>query len=371
MYTLTLYALTSLGALLHSLTLAALPAMGTGAPEVLAAATQREDCQSCHARDRDARMEFPDGSSLSIYVDATAFGRSVHGERFECGDCHRDAAARPEADVRHGEVPHASAGEYRRARAALCRRCHAEHFEQLTDSIHFAAQTLGNPTAPTCVDCHGAHEIARPGQPRRAVADLCGQCHAKQAEAFTRSVHGKALLEGNLDVPACTDCHGAHAIADTRAATYHAASYTMCARCHGDGNLMAKYQLSENILTTYLEEFHGSSNHLYTQVGYLPERPVATCGDCHGYHDVQSLADARGGGAEAVQARAETMCRKCHESAPEGFSGAWLGHRLPSLEVAPLVWGITWGYRILIPLMILGLVLHILLHLWRLPVKGV
>lgn len=331
-----------------------------------ALADDPDTCVGCHASDPSARMEFPDGSSLPVYVDPTAFAHSVHAERFDCVDCHRDTTTWP-----HAALPHATAGDYRQDRTDICRRCHSEHVEQVEDSIHAKAKALGNPSAPTCVDCHGAHDVAPPGQPRRAVAELCGQCHVKQAEAFRLSVHGKGLSEGNLDVPACTDCHGAHAIADTRAAGYHAASYTMCARCHGDKKLMAKYELSEDILTTYLDDFHGSSNHLYTQVGYLPERPVATCGDCHGYHDVQSLADAKGQGVQAVRARAEEMCLKCHENAPDGFSDAWLAHQVPSIEAAPMVWGITWMYRILIPLMILGLVLHILLHLWRLPVKGV
>jgi predicted CXXCH cytochrome family protein len=325
-----------------------------------------DTCEGCHASDRDVRVSFPDGSSLPAFVDPTSFAHSVHAERFTCEDCHRDTGAWP-----HAPLPFATAADYRKDAEEMCRRCHAEHGELAADGIHARAKALGNPTAPGCTDCHGAHDVAAPGKSRLAVAALCGQCHTKQAEAFGKSVHARALTEGNPDVPACTDCHGAHAIADTRAAGYHAASYTVCARCHGDAKMMAKYELSENILTTYLDDFHGSSNHLYTQVGYLPERPVATCGDCHGFHDVQSIRDTQGQGAAAVRERAEAMCRNCHEGAPEGFSGAWLAHEVPSIEAAPLVWGITWGYRFLIPLMILGLVLHILLHLWRLPVKGV
>ncbi len=34
-------------------------------------------------------------------------------------------------------------------------------------------------------------------------------------------------------------------------------------------------------------------------------------------------------------------------------------------QKAPLVWGVKWLYRIMIPLIMLGLILHILLHLWR------
>lgn len=344
----------------------AFPALLVGSAALAAESPDLETCEGCHQSDPDARMEFPDGSSLSVFVDAEHLRASVHAERSDCTECHRDTSGYP-----HRSLPYATATDYRRAQAETCNRCHSEHADQMADSIHAKAFALGTTNAPTCMDCHGAHAVAPPSRSRAAIADLCGQCHESQAREFGRSVHARALQEGNTDVPVCTDCHGAHAIEDTRAQGWHAGSYTVCARCHGDAGMMAKYNLSENILTTYLDDFHGSSNHLYTQVGYLPQRPVATCADCHGYHGVQSLRDAKGEGAAAVRKAAEQMCQKCHEGAPDGFSDAWLAHQVPSVGSAPLVWGITWGYRILIPLMILGLVLHILLHLWRLPVKGV
>ncbi len=340
------------------------PAMAAPLPVDALDMDANETCEGCHARNPEARMTFADGSSLSVYVAPDVLAHSVHQGRFDCVDCHRDTMTWP-----HEPAPFPSADAWRRAQQDTCRRCHSEHDAAMRDSIHERESAAGNPAAPTCTECHGAHDIASPGASRRAVANLCSRCHEKEAQVFNRSVHAQGLAKGNPDVPVCTDCHGAHAIADTEAPGWHAGSYTICARCHGDGEMMKKYDLSENILKTYLEDFHGSSNHLYLQVGYVPERPVATCGDCHGYHDVASLKTA--GSEEALRAKVDAMCRQCHENAPDGFAGAWLAHDEPTIGSAPLVWGVTWGYRILIPVMILGLVLHILLHLWRVPVKGV
>ena len=334
-------------------------------PAAPAAAPDLKTCEGCHASDPAARTDFPDGSFLSAFIAPGTVAHSVHGKRFGCVDCHREVGVYP-----HVRPVQTSAAEFKRAQDTTCARCHADHQDQLSDSIHARALAGGNAKAPGCVDCHGAHDVAAPGQSRKAVADLCGRCHEKQAAVFAKSVHAKAMLEGNPDVPACTDCHGAHAIADTQQAGFHAASYTLCAKCHGDAKLMEKYDLSPDILKTYLDDFHGSSNHLYVQVGYVPERPVATCADCHGYHDVQRVRGDEAA-ANVVRERFEAMCQKCHADAPAGFSAAWLAHQVPTLQAAPLVWGITWGYRVLIPLMILGLILHILLHLWHLPVKGV
>ena len=53
------------------------------------------------------------------------------------------------------------------------------------------------------------------------------------------------------------------------------------------------------------------------------------------------------------------------QATPE-FADAWVSHWEPSLQNAPLVWAVKAVYAVMIPGIMLGLVLHILLHLWRL-----
>ena len=70
-----------------------------------------------------------------------------------------------------------------------------------------------------------------------------------------------------------------------------------------------------------------------------------------------------------MRANLVQKCRNCHPSAGDDFPDAWLSHYEPSLAHAPLVWGVNLGYKILIPFMIGGLMLQILLHLWRVVVN--
>jgi hypothetical protein len=58
-------------------------------------------------------------------------------------------------------------------------------------------------------------------------------------------------------------------------------------------------------------------------------------------------------------------CQKCHADANEHFPDTWLSHYGPSLTRAPLVFIAGIIYKIFIPILIIGLVLQILLHIWR------
>ena len=70
-----------------------------------------------------------------------------------------------------------------------------------------------------------------------------------------------------------------------------------------------------------------------------------------------------------LQANLQKTCAKCHPGAPKNFTGAWLSHYQPSPKRAPLVWAVGVFYKIFIPFLIGGLVLQILLHLWRVMVN--
>jgi hypothetical protein len=95
-------------------------------------------------------------------------------------------------------------------------------------SRHGQLLAKGDENVATCIDCHGAHEILPPDDPRssvyvRNIPRTCGRCHSDAARMaryglktdptadFAAGVHGKLLLEkGNLAAPDCTRCHGAH-----------------------------------------------------------------------------------------------------------------------------------------------------------------
>jgi hypothetical protein len=62
-------------------------------------------------------------------------------------------------------------------------------------------------------------------------------------------------------------------------------------------------------------------------------------------------------------------CQKCHPGATDEFPDAWLSHYEPSLTNAPLVFLINLTYKFFIPFMLIGLILQILLHVWRYAVN--
>ena len=98
----------------------------------------------------------------------------------------------------------------------------------------------------------------------------------------------------------------------------------------------------------------------------VSRKSIATCVDCHGVHDITMTS---GPGTNLVKARLVKRCQKCHPGAGEEFPDAWLSHYEPSLSNAPLVFVINLMYAIFIPFMLIGLILQILLHIWRYAVN--
>ena len=343
--------------------LALKPGIGTAAERKTAAATAGvEDCLSCHADSAD-QIKFKDGSKKKVHVDRKAWTSSVHGDKLSCTDCHSEITGYP-----HKKVTAEDARDYTLKLGNVCQDCHYAHYTRTLDSIHYEVLKSGGRDAPTCVDCHGSHAIKNPKSPRIEINNKCGSCHADVAKAFMGSVHGKALAnENNQDVPVCTDCHGAHAVAGPAKANFHENAYQSCAKCHSDAEKMKKYGLNPDVLDTYLDDFHGSSNRLYAMGAGKPGKPIASCNDCHGVHDIQSFKTISAEGVKnTARERVVNACRNCHPGVPPAFADAWLSHYKPTLQSAPLVWAVKWFYRVVIPLIMFGLVLHILLHLWRL-----
>ncbi|MHB1130809.1 MAG: cytochrome c3 family protein [Chloroflexota bacterium] len=293
-----------------------------------------------------------------MFVDETAMATSVHGGRVGCTDCHRDITGFP-----HRPVPAQTKRDYSINQYQLCRDCHFDEYTKTLDSMHFRTLTEGNTQAPLCTDCHNYHAVSRPNEPRQRISVLCGNCHGDISSEYASSIHGSALFEnGNSDVPVCTDCHSTHSIADTHTAAFHLDIPLLCARCHGDRTLAAKYGLKANVYETYTRDFHGSTVLLTRAAGEGRDVEVAVCNDCHGTHNIRPLDE---GTAQQTRQRALARCQQCHPQAGENFPDAWLGHFEISLTDTPTVWFVRALYWLLIPYMLLGLSLFIVADLWR------
>ena len=319
-------------------------------------ALSNDVCVACHG-DPSASIKLGNGKSLSIYVNHKALSGSVHAG-LACTDCHSDITTIPHPTRTFPDEHAVSLAFYQ-----VCKQCHFAEYSRLLDDVHYAALAKGNQNAPTCVDCHGSHAIAPPAQPRSRISKACARCHKAIADEYVKSVHGKALIEqGNNDVPVCTDCHHAHDTANPLSASWHLQIPQLCAGCHANKQLMAKYGISTEVLTTYLNDFHGMTASLERTEKARPREFTATCTDCHGVHDIQKV---NGAGLTSIKENLLTTCRRCHTDASANFPSAWLGHYEPSLRHSPLVYAVKVFYTIFIPFVIGGLVLQILLHLWR------
>jgi predicted CXXCH cytochrome family protein len=311
-------------------------------------------------------MDLAGGEKLSIHVDQASFARSVHGEILRCIDCHADKTGYP-----HDSKPFRTRRDLTVAYYEQCKSCHFANYTKTLDGVHFAVMAKGNRSAALCVDCHGAHAITRPTEPRARISQTCAGCHAAVNTTYLGSVHGKGLTAGNQDVPVCTDCHRAHDIVDPRGGVLALRTPEVCGRCHTDANLMGRYGLSTKVVDTYLWDFHGMSSTLKRARGGTArpkegEAIAAVCTDCHGVHDIQSSRDPT---SSVYRTNLVRTCRKCHPGATEAFPASWLSHYEPSPQKAPLVWLVQRFYQVMIPFMVGGLVLQIALHLWRVVVN--
>ena len=266
---------------------------------------------------------------------------ATSGPSGKCGVCHPgervqfESSRHAQEEVRcvscHGgndreltlALAHAAGFRGRPARAdipKLCASCHAD--ERLMRSYnlpvdqyalyqisgHGRRLAAGDSRVAVCSDCHGAHDILPPSDPRSRVYALniprtCGECHgdAKTAagsraktnifQDYLAGVHGRELVErGNLRAPTCVSCHGVHGAAPPALGDVAKA----CGQCHSEER---RYFIA------------GPHRAALDRAG-LPE-----CVSCHSNHAI---------GAAQPQ-RLATQCASCHAA---GSRQEALGRRM-------------------------------------------
>jgi hypothetical protein len=329
-------------------------------------ASGNDACLACHGQPGGV-LTFENGEQVSLSVDREAFDASVHGqEGFACVLCHTDIG-----DYPHAPLTATTRRDFNVQLYQACRPCHQVEYERTLDSVHERARAAGMAEAAICTDCHGAHDIRRMTDPDRGailpeartwVAGTCARCHSAIYEKYSNSVHGSALIgQGNLDVPTCIDCHGVHNIEDPTTAAFRLRSPLICAGCHTDPARMAPYGLSTDVLNTYVADFHGTTVTLFERLTPDAETNKPVCYDCHGVHDIRSVRDPEQG--LRVRENLLARCQRCHPGATANFPDAWLSHYIPSPDRAPLVYTVNLFYMILIPGVLGGMALLVALDL--------
>lgn len=346
--------------LLSRISFAICTAVLVGSVSVAAQQDPSEECLSCHTE--PIEITFANNGTRALQVEAGEFGHSVHAGKATCLDCHPGAR-----EIPHPERRFASDRQFTVAASEQCRQCHFSEYRHSLESVHAAAVARGDSTAPVCVDCHGSHDVRTASSPRTRVAEMCGRCHTGAARTYAGSVHGQDVARNVADVPTCTDCHGAHSIAGPRQAGWRTSTPEICGDCHADPARMDKYGLSTNVLKTYVADFHGKTSALRAQGRPGAEASVvAVCSDCHGTHGVTRVDSPS---SPVLRANLVNTCRSCHTDASVAFPDAWLSHYEPTWEQTPVLQAVKLGYGVLIPFIIGGMLLQMLLHLWRMAVN--
>jgi len=319
-------------------------------------------CLSCHGNP-DLSMILPSGEALPLYISPEALSVSVHNKvGIECNACHTEIQTYP-----HPPLEYQNKRELARALYQSCQKCHSDNYDKARDSMHAQAAEAGNLDAPICTDCHGAHDVKDPAQPRAHVSTICGQCHTAIFADYRQSVHGDALIEqSNPDVPVCTDCHGVHNIQDPRTEQFRVHSPDLCASCHADAELMEKYGLPSNVYELYELSWHGVDVSVYKARWPTIWHSSAVCTDCHGIHDIRKTDDPE---SRVNQQNLLSTCQKCHPDAGPNWTGAWTGHHEVSLQRTPFIFYTQAFYTSFTPFVLVLSLLYVVLQIIRSAVE--
>lgn len=198
-------------------------------------------CGKCHSN-----AEFMKRFNPALRVDQEReYATSVHGKRISTGD--QKAATCTSCHGFHGvrAVGDSLSPVYAVNVAETCGKCHAnaeymkgyniptDQFDKYKTSVHAKALYVRQDlSAPSCNDCHGNHGAAPPGV--ASVANVCGQCHARQSALFQASPH-KAAFD-MLQVGECKQCHSNHDIVPPTDDLIGTGEKAICVSCHTQGD---------------------------------------------------------------------------------------------------------------------------------------
>ena len=320
-------------------------------------------CLGCHSAP-DQTIDLSENEVLDISIDPDLFAGSTHKD-VACSQCHTSISAFP-----HPARAEETRRDYQLAFTESCKTCHEEQYTQVQDSIHGQMLSEGGEmsvNAPTCADCHDPHtqQPVRDANGtllatvRHQTPLTCAKCHNSIFEEYKNSVHGSGVLEeNNPDVATCTDCHGVHTISDPSTSAFRNSSIQMCANCHTNETIMSKYDISTNVLNTYVADFHGTTTTLFEKQSPDEMTNKAVCYDCHGIHGIYAVDDPQKG--LSIKQNMLAACQRCHPDATDKFPDSWLSHYIPSPDKYPLVYYVELFYKILIPTVLGGMLVIIL-----------
>lgn len=277
----------------------------------------------------------------------------------QCATCHTDKAQALKSSAHAGlscttchvgikTFPHP-----KNITLPKCSQCHAKQANEWAHSVHGKLYAAGNKAAPTCQVCHGdAHQLKNTNTWafKKSIPQLCGACHAEIAQKYDESIHGQAIKRGVIQAPVCSTCHTAHQIQPPTVASstvYPTHIPETCGQCHGNVRMASQFNMPPDRLLSYDASFHG----LAVKEGSLT---AANCASCHGIHLILPSSNPR---STINPKNLPKTCGKCHRDAGDRFALTPI-HVLPGMAEPLAVSWVRAIYLILIPVLIGLMLLH-------------
>jgi predicted CXXCH cytochrome family protein len=282
-------------------------------------AQSTDECFKCHIDLDDA--------------NANLFKSDIHHLKgISCAACHGGDSSTDDMDVSMSEEQGFIGVPNKDKRYKVCSNCHSDEdkmknygsnlptdqYEKLKVSVHYQPSYNNQGPIVDCITCHSVHDIKKVNDPASKVyptkiTSLCGSCHSSaefmklynpalpidQVAKYRTSVHGSLNAKGDPNAAECASCHGSHEIQpvkDSRSLVYATNIPSVCANCHSDAKLMAKYKIPTDQYENYVTSVHG--------VALLEKGDLSSpsCNDCHGNHGAVPP------GVESIS----KVCGTCH-----------------------------------------------------------
>lgn len=169
-----------------------------------------DGCQSCHANAGLTKQQ--SGGSKSFEV--LGIDESVHAD-VTCGQCHTDY--RYDDAPSQTQVWSVNAG----LSCINCHKDNKDKAKSdpvhlYEGSVHAEAIKKGDYDSATCGSCHGGHFIyaldtdAAKQRMHLSAYRVCARCHDEEYGTYDDYYHGRAYKNNASDAPSCWDCHKAH-----------------------------------------------------------------------------------------------------------------------------------------------------------------
>jgi len=213
-------------------------------PHKKAPGAAKAECAQCHLElweETKKQGKAAEKQRLGIVAEnIAAYQKSFHAKPDKddptkkmaiCSDCH---------NVHTFDVPPRGTQERKEWHltvADICGRCHEDHLEEWSSSIHGKEAEKKNIKTAVCSDCHTTHDIVGSSThtAKLAITASCGDCHQDAYKSYKASYHGQVNTLGYSYTAKCFDCHGSHGILpskDPKSRMHEKNRLKTCQKCH-------------------------------------------------------------------------------------------------------------------------------------------